>query len=268
MLIGTENIQAFDYTASAGGPEGSNKKLNYYSLYQLYFSAFDPTSGSIINSSSFDNYIESSFIQSTRYLNTQGIVYSIPKSLYGTHLEPGTVVIGSGGTKIYDDGDGLLLSGSMQVGNVIYSHGQLIIMDTGSIMNTVTYTGSFDDFLLTPEVPLSWSANLPIYTSNFVIKVSDFEFNFTHNPTAQSGSFSLYIDELGDEVTSTHLSSSRFVRTTGILADNVTGSAFQPYITTVGLYNDANELLAVGKLAQPLPKPANTELTINIKLDI
>ena len=50
--------------------------------------------------------------------------------------------------------------------------------------------------------------------------------------------------------------------------DNITGSAFQPYITTVGLYNDANELIAVGKMAQPVPKPANTEMTIIVKIDI
>jgi hypothetical protein len=49
---------------------------------------------------------------------------------------------------------------------------------------------------------------------------------------------------------------------------NITGSVFQPYITTVGLYNDANELIAVGKMAQPVPKSANTEMTIIVKIDI
>ncbi len=52
------------------------------------------------------------------------------------------------------------------------------------------------------------------------------------------------------------------------LKDNVSGSSFQPYITSVGLYNDGNELIAVGKLSQPLTKPADTELTIQVKLDI
>ena len=52
------------------------------------------------------------------------------------------------------------------------------------------------------------------------------------------------------------------------LKDNVSGSSFQPYITSVGLYNDTNELIAVGKLSQPLVKPAETELTVQVKLDI
>ena len=49
---------------------------------------------------------------------------------------------------------------------------------------------------------------------------------------------------------------------------NVTGGAFQPYKTTEGLYNDANQLIAVGKMSQPVPKPANTEMTIIVKIDI
>ena len=39
------------------------------------------------------------------------------------------------------------------------------------------------------------------------------------------------------------------------------------YITTVGLYNDNNELLAVAKLSQPFKKNPNTEALIKVKLD-
>ena len=39
------------------------------------------------------------------------------------------------------------------------------------------------------------------------------------------------------------------------------------YITTVGLYNDGNELLAVAKLSQPLKKSFGDESIIRIKLD-
>ena len=65
-----------------------------------------------------------------------------------------------------------------------------------------------------------------------------------------------------------HLTTTTTTTQTGILKGNVTGSAFQPYITTVGLYNDANELIAVGKMGQPIPKSANTEMTIVVKIDI
>ena len=39
------------------------------------------------------------------------------------------------------------------------------------------------------------------------------------------------------------------------------------YITTVGLYNDSNELLAVAKLSKPLQKDFTKESLIRVKLD-
>ena len=41
----------------------------------------------------------------------------------------------------------------------------------------------------------------------------------------------------------------------------------QVYITTVGLYNDTNELLAVAKLSRPLLKDFTKEALIRVKLD-
>ena len=39
------------------------------------------------------------------------------------------------------------------------------------------------------------------------------------------------------------------------------------YITTVGLYNDTNELLAVAKLSKPILKSFSREAIIKVKLD-
>ena len=39
------------------------------------------------------------------------------------------------------------------------------------------------------------------------------------------------------------------------------------YITTVGLYSADNELLAVGKLSEPLKKTPENEFTIRVRLD-
>jgi hypothetical protein len=41
----------------------------------------------------------------------------------------------------------------------------------------------------------------------------------------------------------------------------------QTFITTVGMYNDNNELLAVAKLSRPLVKDFTKEALIRIKLD-
>ncbi|HAW78372.1 MAG TPA: hypothetical protein DCX27_00765, partial [Balneola sp.] len=39
------------------------------------------------------------------------------------------------------------------------------------------------------------------------------------------------------------------------------------YITTVGLYNSANELLATAKLSEPLRKDPSNELILRVRLD-
>ena len=253
------------YTSSGDVLSLDPNLLTYHSLNQLYYSSFDET-GVVSTSSSFDNYIESSFATSSRVLGDRGVVFSIPRSVFGTHIEPTSFTLGSddayivsqddyieegyveGSTEIIDNGEGVLQyeASGEEIGTIIYTHGQAIVNDD-------TFT---TNFLISPDYPIALKSNQPIYTYNYNIKVSDYEFNFTLNPTAQSGS------------TVYSYSGSKYVQPSGILAGNVTGSYFQPYITTVGLYNDTNELIAVAKLAQPLPKPANTELTIQIKLDI
>ncbi len=39
------------------------------------------------------------------------------------------------------------------------------------------------------------------------------------------------------------------------------------YVTTIGLYNARNELLATAKLSEPLKKTPSNELTIRVRLD-
>ena len=49
----------------------------------------------------------------------------------------------------------------------------------------------------------------------------------------------------------------------------IAGLASEPktYITTVGMYNNANELLAIAKLSKPILKSRAREALIKVKLD-
>lgn len=47
-----------------------------------------------------------------------------------------------------------------------------------------------------------------------------------------------------------------------------TGSAFVPYVTTVGLYNDQNDLLAIAKFSQPIPLSQDTDTNFLIRIDV
>ena len=68
------------------------------------------------------------------------------------------------------------------------------------------------------------------------------EFNYSENPSYISGS------------------------TGEILYDSFINNPIT-YITTVGMYNDNNELLAVAKLSRPLKKDFTKEALVRVKLD-
>lgn len=79
-------------------------------------------------------------------------------------------------------------------------------------------------------------------TSQFVFaRVRNSEYNYSTNPSYITGSGDLRISTMLDTP--------------------------QAYITTVGIYNDNNELLAVAKLSRPLLKDFTKEALIRIKLD-
>ena len=51
------------------------------------------------------------------------------------------------------------------------------------------------------------------------------------------------------------------------LANFATGSLFKPHVTTIGLYNDHNELLVVGKLSQAVRSSDETDTTFVVRWD-
>ena len=51
------------------------------------------------------------------------------------------------------------------------------------------------------------------------------------------------------------------------LANFTTSSNFRPYVSTIGLYNQAYELLVIGKLGQPIPISDQTDTTFVVRWD-
>jgi hypothetical protein len=90
---------------------------------------------------------------------------------------------------------------------------------------------------------MSLNAETTIYQNEVRCRVNENDFNYTLNPSANKAG------------------------TSGSYIDAVTGSDFHPYATTVGLYNDRDELLVVGKLSTPYPVPENTDMTFVVRWD-
>lgn len=192
-------------------------------------------------------------------------VISIPSNLYGERIRPGTFsfeTTGSTKNKITDDGEGRLFNNGIKVGEIIYQHGLVILTTYGgsivsssyddydtAIFGTALYSQNdeeeLDEFLSCSIVTCSFQSTTTVYESQYKCTFNPSEYNYTQNPSAISSSLN-----------------------SGILYDYLTGSYFQPYITTVGLYNNANQLVAVGKLSQPLQSSNTTDTTILVNLDL
>jgi hypothetical protein len=200
-------------------------------------------------------------------------VISIPSKLFGDYIVPNSLKLEvlPGGISSYiatDDGEGniFLESTGEHLGNIIYTHGILIFTVSGSIFNgygtSVYGAGLYGagypppiDWVTSP-MTCSFSSSMTIYETQYKCTIRENEFNATLNPSTQkSGSV-------------VEVSGSYFYRRgDGTLNDNVTGSYFSPYVTTVGLYDEAQNLLAIGKLSQPLPTSDTTDTTILVNID-
>ena len=53
-----------------------------------------------------------------------------------------------------------------------------------------------------------------------------------------------------------------------VYSPSITGAGAAPFITTIGLYNSANDLMAVAKLARPLKKITGIPMTFKVQIDI
>ena len=266
---------------SGSNPTGQiniqDKVLIYNSIKELYYSNYlTNPSGSPAGTASFNtdgtitgpaytpnyyNYL-STTLPTYRYIPTGsgdiiGVI-SIPSNLFGEYLKPTTVTLTSGSITLQDDGLGNILYGTLKVGDVIYEHGLIILTSNGipgqNGYGYITYGsgvyGSEDqqfinNFITTTHLTCSFESTVTIYESQYKCTLRQNEFNFSQNLTLISGSLN-----------------------SGVIYDFATGSYFTPYVTTVGLYNNNHELVAVAKLSQPLPTSAVTDTTILVNLDL
>lgn len=84
-------------------------------------------------------------------------------------------------------------------------------------------------------------------STTYFIRVKNAEYNYSNNPT--------YVSDGTDGK----------LRGTIVYPELIENP--RTYLTTIGLYNDNNELLAIGKLSQPALKSFDTELLLKCKID-
>ena len=208
-------------------------------------------------------------------------IVNISRARYKESLQPGslnlTLKSGSNAISLTDDSNTTNLTrfiGENRIFNIISgSNGNaytssaattyygIVLPDLGVMI--LNASGTLSPYITTPsQATSSVNNHLKLFTSivsgsttgsftlqssetvssrYFFTRVKNSDFNYTTNPSI--------IDDNGNILYTTLINNP------------------QTFITTVGMYNDSNELLAVAKLSKPLVKDFTKEALIRVKLD-
>ena len=243
----------------------------------------------------FNNFGQNSNKQ-YRLLQPSASIISVSKDLYGERIKPRSITLTDDSTSvtltIKDDGNGnlydnaysssfatfashsfsdsyLIQSTGSFVGNVFYEHGILVFTNTGSrFVDIGTKTG-------TDGYSLVYKAQTTIREHSYTCIIGEGEMNATNNISVtyqRSGSINVTGSEAwklfppGDALYKS--GSYKMEYNQAIEYSNfVTHSKFEPYVTKVGLYNDFNELVAVGQLSHPIKNDRELALGILVRFD-
>ena len=214
-----------------------------------------------------------------RNLESEFALISIPQRKYGEGIKVGTVKFTDNVTdKVYnDDGYSNLVSGSTICGNIMYDRGLVILTKDFS-------SGSLTNFRL------EFNSTQTIYENEIFISVLENEFNVSQNPTSlinvdyDSGSVIIQNQSpersWGGGIATTinsytqSYTSLRSAKINPLFSEydfsssiDPTGSYLAPYITTIGLYDNELNMVAVAKLARPMKSLPDYPLNFIIRFD-
>jgi hypothetical protein len=249
--------EQYEQAAERNGEDGPYKKMVFDLVRHLYYN-----NGTDYDRFGVENHrdiILDHFDEDT----DQILVVKVAPSTYGEKIKPGSVRFsfdtGESGSvaetrEVFDDGDGnLFAENGVIVGNVFYSNGAIVFTkQAASAGQSAIYTYFPDYAFFEPEeggidfqgfeqFELEFENQLTYFEHEIKCEVLQHEFNQTTNRTLEGEN--------------------------GELIEYAKSDDFRPYITTVGLYDDFLNLVAVGKLANPVKKPEAMPLTITVKFD-
>ena len=143
-----------------------------------------------------------------------------------------------------------------RVGTVFYEHGLIVLSDPRPkygnniyrMFNDAVYnqtTNTIQPSYLN-SIYLEFNSTVTLYEHEYLVRINEDEFNFTSNATIRKN------NDLNSPVPK----------------DIVLNDAFAPYITTIGLYTENGELVAIGKLGTPIKKRDDVDLSIVVRFDV
>jgi hypothetical protein len=153
-----------------------------------------------------------------------------------------------------DDTYSNLVSGSGDIcGNIFYDRG-LVVLTKGVVSGS-----TLSDFRL------DYRSTNTIYENEVFLTVLENEFNVSQNPTAVDDGryikFNTFTSSLDSDI---HGGFADYDASSSI---DPTGSYLAPYITTIGLYDNDNQMVAVAKLPRPIKSLPDYPVNFIIRFD-
>ena len=273
--------------------EGLYKRLVYQSTKAQFYR--NPSTSSILSEVGLRQSYASTY---EREIEDEIVVFPIPQRYYGEGVKVGSVTLLDDDTNrtLTDDGySNLIDSGSNVKGNIFYDRGLVVVT------KDITSGSNFNTFRL------EFRSTRTIYENEILVSVLEHEFNYSQNPTAvyEDGSIKEIIKITNPyDITGATTQSRAIIRPgvkyvrkktdlpngSGSLDFRIqskldlnkygswddyenfgttdrTGSYLAPYITTIGLYDDELNLVAVAKLPQPIKSLPDYPVNFIVRFD-
>lgn len=281
-LYGTEQSDLYDADTDVKNSNGISKRTLYDSIKSQFY--LNPATSSIVTEV---GKRESYASTNERVIGSTIGVISIPQEYYGEGVKVGSMVVEYGSITATDDGNSNLIDSASNIkGNVFYDRGLVVLTEDVADGSGLS---SFD---------ISYRSTMTIYENEIFLSVLENEFNVSQNPTAvyEVGAQKLTttINKPYTKLNQSELVSKTFYQpgaqyirngrypfvssydgvTKGSFDDYIvsgstdqTGSYLTPFITTIGLYDDELNMVAVAKLPQPIKSLPDYPVNFIVRFD-
>lgn len=230
----------------------------------LYGKQYVTSSGNRINTNTenelFDSVVQSfyspipyasyGFTTASYHPTSSVFVISVTQDLFGKEIKPGTFSVSIGTTGSYDDSKGnLFISQSgvaYNIGRIFYDKGVAILKPTTGIAGGGITTAGIC-IVSASTLNINFTSSVLLFEHMIKIKLEPNDFNYSlYNPSTTKAVYT------GSSKTPKEL---------------MVSGTLLPYVSTIGLYNATNELLAVAKVSNPIQRTTDVTQTFIIRFD-
>ena len=248
-LYGTLQTDLYDVDTDDVNSDGTSKRTLYDSIKSQFY--LNPATSSILTEVGKRKSYAST---DERVIGDTIGVISIPQQKYGEGLKIGSVELEYGAITVTDDGNSNLIdSASNHKGNIYYDRGLIVL--TKDIVEDTTIE-SFE---------LSYRSTMTIYENEVFLSVNESEFNVSQNPSAYDGTNKIKLKTIQSTIEPTKFGG--FGEYDYSSSVDTTGSYLAPFITTIGLYDNELNMVAVCKLPKPIKSLPDYPLNFIVRFD-